>query len=74
MNVRTGRCPKCEAVLMHVNVQHIDVKAARTSWVGVSYVCPHCQTILGVSIDPVALKTDTVNAVVKQLSSKSRMG
>lgn len=32
-----------------------------------SYCCPYCNTILGVQIDPVALKTDTINELFAAL-------
>lgn len=54
----SGKCPNIE-----ISQQQIGGR----SWHGVSYVCPHCATMLGVGIDPVALKRDTVTEVVKEL-------
>jgi hypothetical protein len=31
-------------------------------------LCPLCSTILGVAIDPIAIKTDTVNEITQRLS------
>ena len=36
-------------------------------WEGVAYHCPGCHAVLGVGIDPIALKTDIVNEVVEAL-------
>ena len=36
-------------------------------WRCVSYCCPYCNTVLGVQIDPVALKADTINELVAAL-------
>lgn len=67
----TGKCPGCKKVpAFGVNLQTVDINGPNaTKWNGVAYVCPNlqCQTILGVGIDPVALKTDTINGVVKRL-------
>ena len=67
----TGKCPSCGNVpAFGINLQPVDIKAqGGGGWLGVAYVCPNlaCQTILGVGIDPIALKTDTINGVVKKL-------
>ena len=65
----SGTCPKCEKLVSYVTLSTVDVKGpfGGNDWKGVSYLCPHCQTILSVAIDPVALKTDTVNQTVKKL-------
>jgi len=41
----------------------------RSAYKGVSYVCPSmgCHLVLGVGLDPIALKTDLVNEIVKKL-------
>ncbi len=64
----TGKCPSCKKVPASVNIQAMPVNQNfQAKWNGVSYVCPHCQTILGVGIDPVALKTDTIDGVLAGL-------
>lgn len=67
--MKTGKCPKCEKVPAKIALEGIEIGApfAGTTYVGVSYLCPYCRTILGVGIDPVALKTDTIDGVVKKL-------
>jgi hypothetical protein len=37
------------------------------TWNAVSYQCPYCHAVLGVEIDPMALKLDVVSAVIGQL-------
>lgn len=72
--IKTGKCPKCEKVpAFGVKMEGVDIKGPdRRSWHGVMYVCPNlsCQAILGVGIDPVALKTDTIDGVVAQLRGR----
>jgi hypothetical protein len=63
-----GKCPKCDALVRQVNLQEITVNAGHgLSWIGVSYQCSLCNTVLSVGIDPVALKTDTIKGVLKGL-------
>ena len=40
---------------------------APSGWKGITYLCPKCQTVLGVGIDPVALKTDMVAEVCEHV-------
>ena len=72
--VVTGKCPGCGRVPgLGIKLQGVDVKTVGGStWNGVIYVCPNleCQTILGAGIDPVALKTDTINGVVEALGGR----
>jgi hypothetical protein len=60
-----GKCPKCEQIVGHVNLVEINSSALfGQQWRTVKYCCPHCQTILSVQIDPVALKTDIVETIL----------
>lgn len=59
-----GKCPKCEQIVTHVNCDDVDIQVAfGNTWKGVSYNCPHCHTVLSVQMDPIAIKTDTVNQI-----------
>ena len=63
-----GKCPHCNVQLSYVNLQTCDVHVAgHNRWVGSSYICPACQAILSVSIDPIALKTDIIEKVVEEV-------
>ncbi len=66
--MRTGKCPKCEKVLMNVTIQNMPIhEALQPKFEGVSYVSPHCHTILGVGIDPFFLKGDMIDDLLKIL-------
>jgi hypothetical protein len=66
--INTGKCPKCDKTVSSVTIEDIDVKVNLTSkWRGISYLCGSCKTVLGVGIDPVALKSDTIKGVVLAL-------
>jgi len=69
--INTGTCPKCDKVVTSVSIEDVDVRVGfETRWRGISYVCPSCKAVLGVAIDPVALKTDIISGVVKELRGK----
>lgn len=68
-----GRCPKCEKVMANVTLQHVVLKVPLgREYHGVSYQCPLCQTVLSIGLDPLALKTDTVNDVLRALGKKPK--
>ncbi len=64
----TGKCPKCEKLVTTVKTESVTVGTAfQPQFRGLGLTCPYCQTILGVSIDPISLKVDTVNEVMERL-------
>jgi len=66
-----GKCSKCEKTVSYVNLNEIEASAFMGSkWKTVTYNCPHCSTILGCQIDPIAIKTDIVNEVVESLKGR----
>jgi hypothetical protein len=62
-----SKCPKCEQLFSQVSLKSVNVNATGAVWNGVSYDCPYCQTSLGVSIDPIAIKADIVADLLKAL-------
>jgi hypothetical protein len=62
-----NKCPKCEKSFTQVSLTGVNVNATQRVWNGVSYNCPYCQTSLGVSIDPIAIKADIVADLLKAL-------
>lgn len=69
-----AKCPKCSHHVGYVVTSDVIVKGGigAPDWRGIGYACPQCDSILSISIDPVALKTDTVNAVVSALRKGSK--
>jgi hypothetical protein len=62
-------CPKCGKLIGTVNIKDITVNAGinRNRWNGIAYMCPFCQAILSVAIDPIALKSDIVDEIIQKL-------
>ena len=68
--IKLGKCPKCEQHISSVKIEHVDVKEGiigPASWHGVSYLCPSCNSVLSVQIDPIALKADIVSELFERL-------
>jgi hypothetical protein len=63
-------CPKCSAAVLSVNLEGLPVNAKGGNWNGVSYSCPSCGCVLGVGIDPVALKNDLRDEVLGALRKR----
>jgi len=62
------KCPKCEKIITSVTIDDVNgCVLSMPTWKTISYQCPYCNTVLGVQIDPVAIKTDIVNEIVKAL-------
>ena len=59
-----GKCPKCEQVLMNVAIEDVNITVSfQPRWKGISYLCPFCNTVLSVNMDPIALKADLLSGV-----------
>lgn len=67
-----GKCPKCEKPVLKANTASIEMSGgfSQPSYRGIKYMCPLCSTVLGVGIDPIALKEDTISGLLKALGKK----
>jgi hypothetical protein len=66
--INTAKCPKCEKVITGVTTEDITMNVTfQPQWKGFTYSCPSCRTILGVEINPLAVKEDIVNALFERL-------
>lgn len=54
-------CPHCKNGIPSFNIQTLNGYAGTAVWKVISYNCPSCHVSLGVQIDPIAIKTDTIN-------------
>ncbi|WHP05800.1 hypothetical protein QLH32_17635 [Acinetobacter corruptisaponis] len=63
----TGKCPSCDRLVTHVNAQEINVNAPAGNFYGISYLCPYCSVILSTGLDPLRVKNDIVNELLKKL-------
>ena len=67
-------CPKCGAPTGFLTGSYIEIRGPEQSWVGVSCVCPKCDTILAISVDSIALKNDVAEEIVTRLQTHSDDG
>lgn len=67
--IRSGKCPGCGSVPSSIMLETTEgrVGLGGTAYKLVSYLCAGCRTILGVEMDPIALKSDIINGVKKSL-------
>jgi hypothetical protein len=66
--LRMGKCPKCEIQVTRILVDEVPIDANYPqNWRGVSYRCPFCDAILGVQIDPIAIKTELLSEKIAAL-------
>ena len=61
-----GKCPACEKVVNHADMERLIIVGnaiAGPKYTGISYVCRHCKTVLGVSID----QRTQINGIVREV-------
>lgn len=69
--MNTGLCPKCDATISDVRTENVVLGAPPyEQWNGVSYICPKCSYVLGIQMDPIALRHDIVKMVLAGLRKK----
>ncbi|MDZ4252028.1 MAG: hypothetical protein U1A72_05585 [Sulfuritalea sp.] len=56
-----AKCPKCEATISFIKFEVVDISEhAQNIALGGLYLCPHCNTVLGVGLHPEAMVSDIV--------------
>jgi hypothetical protein len=60
-----SKCPHCGKFVSSVSLNDVTIG----DWRGVSYSCPLCFAVLSIAIDPVALKSDTIDGVAAELKT-----
>ncbi len=65
--INSGKCPKCEKTISSVKIEEVtaSIGIGGSDWNAISYCCKSCNTVLSVQIDPIAIKTDILNALGK---------
>lgn len=58
-----AKCPHCNELVLRVNLDKVESSALGGPWNTILYSCPHCQKVLNVQIDPIAIKTDIIEAI-----------
>jgi hypothetical protein len=53
-----GHCPECKRTIDRALFEEVNVQQhpRGNAWVALSFLCPSCRAVLGVQIDPIALK------------------
>ena len=64
----SGKCPKCDEQVNRLVGHAVDAEVILKKAVTLS--CPSCHTILGAQLDPIAVKTETVNDIIRELRKR----
>jgi hypothetical protein len=65
-----GLCPKCDRLITHVEVADVTINVSlHPRWKGFSYACPHCNTVLGIEMNPLTIREDIQNHVDGRLQT-----
>jgi uncharacterized protein with PIN domain len=66
--LNTNKCPKCDRMLTSVTTEDITMNVGFSpKWKGFSHACPSCHAVLGVELNPLAVREDILNEVAKML-------
>lgn len=64
------KCPHCDKPILQVSIQPVTGSVPFGSqWNCIAFVCALCQNAISMQIDPIAIKTDIVNELMKRLRS-----
>ena len=72
LNIPSGKCPACGKVVHELSIDSITASEGigQAKWKAATFSCQHCKTILGAGLDPLALKTDTIDEILQALGRK----
>lgn len=63
-----SKCLSCSKPLTYINLKGLPIKPlGGGEWNGVVYCCPYCGVVLGVQIDPIAIKKDVVAELLAEM-------
>jgi len=66
-----GKCPHCKEGITEARAEAINLTAPGGEiWRGLAYLCPHCQVVLSVGADPVALNEDLATTILDGLRKR----
>ncbi len=70
----TGRCPKCGQFVYRLIYHSVDASSLTSpvTWRAITLQCPHCYTVLGAQLDPIAIKSDTVRETAAEVKRQLR--
>jgi|HubBroStandDraft_1064217.scaffolds.fasta_scaffold55386_1 hypothetical protein len=59
----TGNCSKCGEPITRVNSSSIELEEADTTLKGIAHLCPKCNSVISISIDPLAAITQAISEI-----------
>lgn len=69
--INSGKCPKCDATISNVKVEDVIINTGTaTNLRGFSYLCPKCETVLSIQMNPLTLNQDLQNNILDSLKQR----
>ena len=65
-----AKCPHCNTFLNGINGTATTCTVGTSHYSAVVYSCPICSGVLSCQIDPLAMKNDTVSAVIAEMQKR----
>lgn len=66
-----AKCTHCGNGILNVFIDDVQALVPfGTQWNAITYRCPSCNVLLGVGIDPIAIKTDIVEEILHALGRR----
>ena len=66
--INIGKCPSCGTIIGNVILENVTVNVGFSpAYNGVSYVCPSCNIVLGIQMDPIALNADLSDEIIEKI-------
>lgn len=62
-----GKCPHCDGFVTFLNGNGVEARFGEAILRSVTYSCPLCHRVLGCATDPLALKSDIVSEITKEI-------
>lgn len=69
-----GKCPKCDALVMTVDLNAVEARGGGRAWNVVTYHCQSCHAVLSVAPDPVALGADMTQMMARRVAALLNRG
>jgi hypothetical protein len=65
-----AKCPHCGEPIIEVVGEPIPITTKIETWTGLGVMCPGCHNLLGITVDPMAWKTQLVREITAELTAQ----
>ena len=65
-----GKCPRCEGLVSSPQRSTLEAPSGSKTYNAATFLCPHCQTVLGAGIAPVAVQPHAATSASKRFMTR----